>query len=210
LTLQTTTIQVQSQAGVTVHNPFMYHDDPRSTRLTVMLPGRGYTCDYPVLYYLRRAAIKHGFDVLSIEYGFQAAHLDLDVQTTAYLQDDVLQAVAPVLQRGYEQVCIVGKSLGTPLAAELVKIVQVEDLSVILLTPIGGAFEGMDTIRALAMIGTDDAFYSPEMIAAFPNIQWRVFDGLNHSLEVKGDWKASIAALGEVIATCEEFLLSKE
>ena len=210
MTLKNTTIQVQSLAGVTIHNPFVYHDDPRSTRLMVMLPGRGYNCDYPVLYYLRRAAITHGFDALSVEYGFRAAHLDLDVHMTTYLQDDVSQAVAPVLQRSYDQVYIVGKSLGTPLAAELVKTVHVKDLSAILLTPIGGAFEGMDTIRALAVIGTDDPLYSPDMVAAFPNIQWRVFDGLNHSLEVKGDWKASITALGEVIAACEGFLLSKE
>jgi hypothetical protein len=208
--LQFTTIQVQSQAGVTVHNPFACHDDPPSTRLMIMLPGRGYTCDYPVLYYLRRAALNLGFDVLSVEYGFQAANLDLDTQTSAYLQDDVSQAVAPVLQRDYEQVCIVGKSLGTPLAAELIKTLRVKELSAILLTPVGGAFEGMDTIRALAVIGTDDYFYSPDTVAAFPHIRWRVFEGLNHSLEVKGDWKASITSLGEVIAACEEFIINEE
>lgn len=209
MSIQTSTVKVQSQVGTTVHNLFMYHDAPASTKLMVMLPGRGYSCDHPVLYYVRRMAIKQGYDVLSVEYGFQAAHLELSVQNTPYLQDDVWQAVTAVLQQGYKQFCIVGKSLGTPLAAELAKTIEAADMALILLTPIGGAFQGLGRIRTLAMIGTDDPLYSPEIVTALksdPNIEWQVFDGLNHSLEVKGDWKASIAALERVITACEAFI----
>ncbi len=204
--IRTRIVKVESQVGVTVHSPLMYHDDPASDKLMVMLPGQGYSCNHPVLYYVRRMAIKHGFDVLSVEYGFQAAHLELDVQTTATLQDDVSQAVKPVLERGYQQVCIVGKSLGTPLAAELAKTITADKLSLILLTPIAGVFQGLDTIRTLAVIGTGDPLYSPEVVAAVPSIEWQVFDGLNHSLEVRSDWKASISALDRVITVCEAFI----
>jgi hypothetical protein len=204
--IQTRTIKVESKVGATVHNPLMVHDDPASDKLMVMLPGQGYSCNHPVLYYVRRMAIKLGFDVLSVEYGFQAAHLELDAQATAALHDDVWQAVKPVLEQGYRQVCVVGKSLGTPLAAGLATALKVEDISLILLTPIGGAFQGLDTIRTLAVMGTDDPLYSPEVVASVPNVEWQVFDGLNHSLEVKGDWKASIAALDRVISACEAFV----
>jgi hypothetical protein len=204
--IQTRIIKVESKVGVTVHNPLMVHDDPASDKLMVMLPGQGYGCNHPVLYYVRRMAIKHRFDVLSVEYGFQAGHLEFDVQTTAALPDDVWQAVKPVLGRGYRQICIVGKSLGTPLAAELAKTITIDKISLILLTPIGGAFQGIETIRTLAVTGTADPLYSPEVMAAVPNIEWQVFDGLNHSLEVIGDWKASIAALVQVITVCEAFV----
>ena len=208
MSIQSRTIKVQSQAGVTVHNPFLYHDDPASTRLMVMLPGRGYSCDHPVLYYVRRMAIQLGFDVLSIEYGFQAAHLEVEVQNTAYLQDEVQQAVRQVTQPGYKQMCVVGKSLGTPLAAELAKSIKAGDVSLLMLTPIGGALQDLGSIRTLAVIGTADPLYSPEIAVSDANIEWQAFDGLNHSLEVKGDWKASIAALDRVISVCEAFLKS--
>jgi hypothetical protein len=204
--IQTRIIKVESKVGVTVHNPLMVHDDPASDNLMVMLPGQGYSCNHPVLYYVRRMAIKHGFDVLSVEYGFQAAHLELDAQNTDTLQDDVWRAVKPVLEQGYRQVCIVGKSLGTPLAAHLAKTISADRISLILMTPIGGAFQGVEAVRTLAVMGTSDPLYSTEVVTAFPNIEWQVFDGLNHSLEVKGDWKASIAALERVIAVCEAFI----
>jgi len=210
MTIQTTIIKTSSHAGVTVHNPLLYHDNPASEKLMVMLPGRGYSCDYPVLYYVRRMAIKHGCDVLSIEYGFQAANLDLTSEVSAHLEDEVNQAVAPVLQRGYSQVCIVGKSLGTPLASGLARTIPVADKSLMLLTPIGGAFQGVASIRTLAVIGTDDPLYSPELVSSYPAVEWQVFGGLNHSLEVKGDWKASIAALDSVITACETFLVGKD
>jgi hypothetical protein len=182
----------------------MYHDDPASTKLMVMLPGRGYSCDHPVLYYVRRMAIKQGFDVLSVEYGFQAANLDFN---SDYLEDEVNQAAASVLQRSYDEVCIVGKSLGTPLAAGLAQQITAQTISLILLTPIGGAFDGLGSFRTLAVIGTADPLYTPEIVASHTgNIQWKVFDGLNHSLEVKGDWKASITALEQVITVCETFI----
>jgi hypothetical protein len=206
MAVQTRIIKVESKVGVTIHNPLMFHDDPASDRLMVMLPGQGYSCDHPVLYYLRRVAINHGFDVLSIEYGFQAAHLEFDAQASATMQDDVWQAVNAVLERGYRQVCIVGKSLGTPLAAELAKTISIGKVSLMLLTPIGDASQGLDTIRTLAVIGTGDLLYSPEMVTASPNVEWQVFDGLNHSLEVQGDWRASLTALDRVIAVCEAFI----
>jgi hypothetical protein len=177
----------------------------------IMLPGGNYSCNHPVLYYVRRMSIKHEFDVLSVEYGFQAAHLELTTEISAYLENDVAQAVTPVLQRGYEQVCIVGKSLGTPLAAGLARTVQAQDLSLVMLTPIGGALQGMDDTRTLVVIGTADPLYLPELVAAQTgNVQWQVFDGLNHSLEVKGDWYASIAALEKVVTVCETFIVGKQ
>lgn len=208
MAVQARIVEVQSQVGVTAHSSFLCHD-PASTRLMVMLPGRGYTCDYPVLYYVRRMASKHGFDVLSVEYGFQAAHTDLDAQNTAYLLDDVSQAVGQVLQPGYTRVCIVGKSLGTALAVDLSQSIGIDDVSLILLTPVGGALQTI-TIPTLAVMGSDDPLYSREFAESFkndPNVEWQVFNGLNHSLEVRGDWKASIAALDDVIAVCEEFLM---
>src|SRR5678816_3025345 len=73
MSVQPEVIKVQSRFGVTTHNTLL-KQDRAADKLLIMLPGRAYTCDFPMLYYLRSAAVQQGYDVLSVEYGFQAAH----------------------------------------------------------------------------------------------------------------------------------------
>ncbi len=205
---ETISIDVASRFGVRARQTLLAHPAPVD-RLLVMLPGKGYTCDFPLFYFLRRAAFALGFDVLSMQYGFQVTGGDLDLENVSYLLDDARAALEPTLERGYRQVCIAGKSLGTPLAGELARTLTLDRVSLLLLTPIGGALHGLGDLPALALIGTADALYSAELVAAFdghPTIAWKVYDGLNHSLEVPGDWRASLAALADIIQTCEQFL----
>lgn len=202
---QVSSIQTHSRFGVTAHHA-MFNQDGGSDKLLIILPGRGYTTEHPVLYYLRNAALALGCDVLSVQYGFQAAQIDLTPENTPFVQDDVTAATQPILARGYRHVCIAGKSLGTPLAAELARTISGARVSLILLTPIGGATQGLDGIPSLCVIGTADALYTPELVQDEPHLTWRVFEGLNHALEFRGDWRASLAVLPEVIAACEAFL----
>lgn len=212
MVVETITIPVQSRFGVTVHNPLLAHD-LASDRLLALLPGKGYTCNHPVLYYLRRAALALGYDVLSVEYGFQVANAELDANSVASMQEDVEAAMRPALARGYRRVCIAAKSLGTALAGELARMLPEDAVSLLLLTPIGGALQGLGSIPTLAVFGGADALYTPEMAAAFnrhPNVTCRVFEGLNHSLEVKGSWRDSLAVLPEIIGACEDFLRQED
>ena len=66
----------------------------------------------PVLHYIRMISLQHGYDVLSLQYGFQVAG------TAPKHGDDVLRearrAVVTTLTRGYREVCFVGKSMGSP------------------------------------------------------------------------------------------------
>ncbi len=204
--MKSETITIQSRFGVVVHNTLLSND---STKLLILLPGRGYTVDYPLFYYLRRTALHQGYDVLSVQYGFQIANMEMDAAKTPLLVPDVLDTIQPVLGRGYEQVCIAGKSLGTPIAAEVARSLLPRDVALLMLTPIGGALQGLGQLPALAVIGTADALYSSEEVAAYtghPSIRWHVFDGLNHSLEVPDDWQASLRVLPEIIGVCAAFL----
>src|SRR5512145_879276 len=128
MSLETLTIPVESRLGVTVPNQLLAHDPP-SANLLVLLPGRGYTCNHPVLHYLRRAGIERGYDVLSIEYAFQVANRDLDADSLSSLPEDVMTAAQTVLPRGYQRVWIAGKSLGTPLAGELARTITSAQVS---------------------------------------------------------------------------------
>lgn len=206
---QISMIEAQSRSGGVTRSRFTHHTPP-SDQLMILLPGRGYTCDHPLLHYVRGIGLQHGWDVLAVRYGFQVADRDLKSEETPDLLDEVSQTAAQVYARGYRRLCLVGKSLGTPLAAQLAKESPVEQTALLLLTPIGGALHGLGGIRTLAVIGTADPLYSPALIDAFagePLLRWQVYENLNHALEADGDWRASLARLAEIMAVCEQFLL---
>jgi hypothetical protein len=207
MSLQFSTIDTQSRFGLTIHHKLV-RQAGGSDKLLILLPGRGYTVDHPLLYTLRKSALQSGWDVLSVQYGFALADRDLDVESISSLQEDVDAATTPVLSGGYNEVCIAGKSLGTPLAAELAKRLTGRRVSLILFTPIGGATQGLGGLRTLAVGGTADPLYVPEMAADEPAIQWLVIEGVNHSLEHKDEWRASLDVLARVIGACEAFLSS--
>lgn len=199
-----TTIETQSSFGVTARHTFTAHE-PASDRLMIMLPGRGYTNEGPVMFHTRQMALENGYDVLSVQYGFQAANADLQPEQLPFLSEDIKLAVEPVLKRGYREVCVAGKSLGTPLAVELAKTMTAEKISLILFTPIGGALHGLGGLPTLALIGTADPLYMPDLLK-LPDIQWKVFEGFNHGLLLDGNWRVSVRALHDMILACEQFI----
>ncbi|MEO8609455.1 MAG: hypothetical protein ABI690_16305 [Chloroflexota bacterium] len=203
------TIAMGSHIGVPpAHHTFAKQADG-SDKLLVILPGYGYNNDFPVLYYLRKAALELGYDVLSVEYSFQAAYTNFDMNNVLDLLDEVKKAVASLSPQKYQHICIAGKSLGTILAVALAECLSAKQIDLILLTPLSGSVQMAHASPTLAIIGTADALHAqaaPDIVPTRPNLQWRVFEGLNHSLEVPDDWHASLAVLPEIIAACVEFL----
>src|SRR3954454_14864811 len=99
-------IEVTTPSGVTVDHRLIDNDEPRG--LLIILPGRGYTCDFPVLHYLSIAAADLGCDVLNVWYSFQIASIPNDQVTMQQLAAEVEQAIGEVLKRGYKHVVIAG------------------------------------------------------------------------------------------------------
>ncbi len=199
--VQRVSLEMMTPVGVRVDHLLTVQDQPE--QLLILLPGRGYTCDFPVLYYLRNAAADMGYDVLSVRYSFQVAPQVESQVTMQQLATEVDQAIHETLKRGYRRVCIVGKSLGTPLAA--LHADQAERL--ILLTPIGTAAQEVGNKPTLAIIGTADQVYHPDVTRSTgANVRWMVLEGLDHGLEVRGDWSDSLDALRQITQACVEFI----
>ena len=197
-------LEVESPFGVTVRNQFHHHDSD-SARLMIILPGRGYTVNHPVLFHLGHMAFENGYDVLPVQYGFHAGGA-LEPAQIPLLQEEVQRATKPVLARDYSEVCVVGKSLGTPLAIDLARSLDVERVSQILLTPIGAAMQAAGDIPTLAIIGTADPLYAAENIQESATLTWKVYERLGHGLVDEADWRYSVQVLQEIIAACETFL----
>ncbi len=208
MTHEVSTITVNSPFETTIHNRFNYHTPPVD-KLMILLPGRGYTVDNPALFHLLFLGLENGYDVLPVQYGFQVNQSELEPAQMPYLMQDVQIAVEQVLERNYREICVVGKSLGTPLALELAKILDADKVSLVLLTPIGPALQNLPDLPTLAVIGTGDPFYSAEMVQEtdkHPNLQWVVLDDLNHGLLIETDWKTSVQSLYTILEHCEQFL----
>lgn len=189
-----------------VFHRYVTQQEAQTRRLMVFLPGWGYTNDMPILFYLRDLALRAGWDTLSITYAFQAypdqepGELGMEVQAILNHPDRL---------PGYRTVCYVGKSLGTPLAIEAARQPIAGHVRLILLTPILNCTAQAGPWPTLAIIGTHDSHYSPELLHSThgkSNVTWCIHTGLDHSLQVEGDHRASLSALANILDDCAAFM----
>lgn len=215
MTAETTILETTTSTGKRVRHLFTRQEQtPRG--LVVILPGRGYLLEHPLLHYLRKLAGELNYDVLGVRYGYQMTAGDTgDLMSFDILTGEIERAISAVLaQRDYARVFLAGKSLGTALAVrqgERLKEGRLKDadLRYILLTPVADSTQNIGVYPTLAVIGTADSAYDAARVRADdvnPHLHWHVFDGLNHGLEFAEGWDASIAVLGQIMAHCEAFL----
>lgn len=203
--VQATQIKSQSAFGITLYHNLIVQE-PASDKLMILLPGRGYTVESPLFHYLTQIGLQEKFDVLAIRYAIHHMQVDNWFERLHDIQADCDDAVEQALHRGYEQVCIVGKSLGTPIAGMLANIIDIDRKSVLMLTPIQDAMKLITDIPALAIIGTADPAYNPDMVTQSATESWQVYEGLNHGLEYAGDWQKSLTILPEILSLCAKFI----
>jgi len=195
-------IPVESYAGVTIQNQLAGEG---SQRLVVLLPGVGYTVYSPLFHYLRTIILSKGDDVLSVKYGFQVAQTDYSPMNQAEITAESQKAIEGALSRGYDDLVIIGKSLGTPMAAVFANHFK-QCSKLLLLTPIQKCHDMVERTPTLAIIGTEDKWYNETAINDSMLVNWKIYEGLNHSLEVPGNAIASIQVMQIVMQACSYFL----
>lgn len=200
--MKTHYIETPSSAGVTIHNRLLYQE---SDTLMVLLPGRGYLVSHTILHLMSVLGLNLGYDVLQMPYGFQVAQDDFQQEQIPLIRQECQQTLDEALERDYQSVVVVGKSLGSLLAASLAQeFPQVQKL--ILLTPVMDSTSMTGTIPTLAIIGTADGAYNPAVVADSETLFWRVYEDLDHSLMIPGDVQASLKILPDIVQSCEDFL----
>ncbi len=198
------TITITSQFGIELeHN---YIQQASSTKLIILLPGKGYTIDSPLMRYVGQIGQGQGYDVLYIRYGIHMTPVENWMSRIPDIHADTQAVVSQIMSSQYQKVCVVGKSLGTLIATQLMSILDSPKRSALMLTPIQNAMSMLGDIPALGIIGTADPAYDPDIIQSTATQSWKVYENLNHSLEVSGDWKRSIQILPDILQHCETFL----
>jgi hypothetical protein len=180
-------------------------------QVATILPGRGYTPDFPVLYYTRAPLIARNWTVRELRWEA------LPADPTTWPRH-VRHRALPTLDLGRRaaQRLVVGKSLGThalPVAVE-------HRFPGIWLTPLLHDPEQVTALRrARAPIllggGTADQHWDHEFAQELTGSGWSSaatgrevveLPGLDHSLEVPGDPQASAGALAALTRTLASFL----
>ena len=166
-------------------------------RLAVLLPGRFYSPNHPVLYYSREALLVQGWSVEEVWWDPEDLVSD----------DAVIKRIEEVLNATSDNnPLIVGKSLGSLALPSVAR----RGWSGIWLTPLLNRPElvtALKDIRAKTLMigGTADEAWNHE-VAKSSGQQLLEIPGANHGLEIPGDPSASVRLLGEIVSTILTFM----
>ncbi|MCR4642205.1 MAG: alpha/beta hydrolase [Lachnospiraceae bacterium] len=188
------------------------------SKLALLFPGIGYTCDRPLLYYGRKLAGKEGYELRTVSYVYDG---DMNIRGNVQKMEEAFRALygqarellAGLEYERYEEVLFLSKSVGTVIAAAYAK--ELRDKGIggntklrhIFYTPLEYTFK-YDPDEAIAFLGTADPWCVPEeviRIAKVRKVPVHVYDNANHSLET-GDVIADLNILKDVMENTEAFI----
>lgn len=204
--------------GRQVPNTFV-RQEVHASSLAIFLPGFGYSCDMPLFYYAELLLAAAGVDVLRVEYAYNRTpdYLELKAaEQRAWLLADVTAALlAGLKQRAYQQLIVIGKSVGTRAMGHILTAETLPPVSrAVWLTPLLHDPLLREQLRSivtpsLAVIGTADEHYDPTYIQELQETHGYVttiIAGANHSLDITGDVLGSVRALSGTLEAVAEFL----
>jgi predicted alpha/beta-hydrolase family hydrolase len=212
--LNITTLSITGSDGSRLPNRFFRQPGAPKT-LAVLFPGLHYSCDMPLLYYPFKLLLERGAEVLQVRVDYtQTAYPSLTPEGRDALLAVDAQAVlqAARLQGNYTRLVLVGKSIGTVALACLVP--QAPTAITIWLTPLLRnpqvvAAAERNPGAALFVAGTGDNLYHPaslERIRKAARAEAAVIEAADHSLEIPGDFFASLRALEQAMRAISGFL----
>ncbi|HET8665074.1 MAG TPA: hypothetical protein VFM08_12220 [Nocardioides sp.] len=178
--------------------------DGEAVGTAVLVPGRGYSPQAPLLFFTGLALAQHGWRVE--HHWWDPPKHESDAQTLAWVRAEV-EGALPASGRAL----LVGKSLGTwaaPLAAE-------RELPAIWLTPILDQPEIVDAIRAnpapqLLLGGSADAFWDRAVAADLAGETRTVVEvpDVDHAMLLPGDVVRGVEAHVEAARAVDDWLRS--
>lgn len=197
------------------------------SKIAVLFPGIGYTCDKPLLYYSAKLAAEKGFEVVRVPYGNFPSNVKGNAEkmyqsfvSAREQSEDILKDVD---WGSYDEIVFFSKSVGTVVALSYASEHGI-DARQVLYTPLketfkfpvaaAGAAEGSADAsdagksRAIAFHGTGDPWAVTEDIVRIceeKGVPLYLTKDANHSLEC-GKAIKDIKTIRKVMRTVKEFL----
>lgn len=178
--------------------------------IAILLPGIGYTCDKPLLYYSGKLARSLGWEVLPVPYGGFPPKVQGDRDRLRESIGIALCQTEEKLQNvdwaQYTQVLFISKSIGTAVATAYASSHRIRCRH-ILFTPLEETFASPVT-DAIAFHGTADPWAETErlrILCARAGIPLELTEQANHSLET-GDVQRDLRNLEGVMERVEAYI----
>ena len=193
------------------------------SKIAVLFPGIGYTCDKPLLYYSAKLAAEKGFEVVRVPYGNFPSNVKGNAEkmyqsfvSAREQSEDILKDVD---WGSYDEIVFFSKSVGTVVALSYASEHGI-DARQVLYTPLketfkfpvaaAGAADASDAgkSRAIAFHGTGDPWAQTEDIIKIceeKGVPLYLTKDANHSLEC-GKAIKDIKTIRKVMRTVKEFL----
>ncbi len=202
-------IEVESYAGTVLKQEFSKQN---SSTLVILLPGIGYTIFGPLIYYSYSLAVELGYDVLTIEYGFQKTNQSFEQEHYSNIIDESKTAIDKALFSGnYNDIVFIGKSLGTGIMSNLLSYYQsILRITPIFIAPIKSAVDSIGLFKSLVIIGTNDSHFDDiKNINGLDNVHMYIIHGADHDLEVD-NFIESIDYMKQCIICIRDFILKRD
>lgn len=174
------------------------------SKLAIIFPGVGYTHDKPLLYFSRKIAKDLGYEEICVEYGELPKNIkgDLDKMKQALLMayEHVCRALKDMDYSKYDEVLIIGKSIGSVVATKYHEE-YCQKARLVLYTPVEATFKfGIND--GIAFIGDNDTWSKLDTVKELADkagVPLHIYEDCNHSLEVSGDYAKNIEILSNVM-----------
>lgn len=177
-----------------------------NSKLVVLFPGKNFPCDKPILHFAGTSALQSGFDLMILEYGYQAARTDLDVNELQRVIEDSHESVQRIISK-YKQVVFISKSIGTIVAGEVHGKLEIP-IKHLFLTPIKDTIHYINKFNGLVVYGTKDEMFNKEHANQIniDNVREVIeIPNANHALETN-KVEESIEILSKLVRIYMEFL----
>jgi hypothetical protein len=188
-----------------------------SRHAAIVFAGQHINSQHPTLYYPTRELLVRGADTLLVDYCLRPAFSTFSgEQLKACIEADTLAAYQALFRKqAYQQVTLIGKSLGTLAMGYLVTAVpHMPEVEAIWLTPLLKRRELRAQIqqahpRSLFVIGTADPHYDPQTLSELEHItegETLVIEGADHLLELSSGIIPSLQVMEQIIQALQVFL----
>lgn len=199
-----------------VPNTFIIQPAP-TKHLGVILPGYRHSVDMADLHYAGRILLEQGANLLRVEYAYNRTDFmkqSHNEQNQRISSDVFAICNAALAYRAYEQITLVGKSLGTLAMGHLLGDSRFQSATCVWETPlltVEWLCSRIEQVhpRSLFVFGTADDFYKPDILAHLENVtsgRSVIIEGAHHGLEISGDIPKSLMGLNQIVQALQEFL----
>ena len=180
--------------------------------ISVIFQGIGYNADKPLLYYSKKIALEHGYDVNVVEYSGIDKNCLKTKNTMLEAFDLAVRQTEDQLKdtdfASYEEIIFVSKSIGT-IAASVYAARHDIPARQVYYTPFPQTFSLAREGNGLVFFGDKDPWTDANTIRDLCNtkkMRYRIIKDANHSLET-GHVYTDVENINHIIQEAEDYLV---